>query len=74
MPDGAASADEPAEASSPWAARDGFQLGGTRSLAVPVVIDGESAVATVTYGKDGMRVAIEGCRAGNRRAGVRGRR
>ena len=29
--DGDASADEPAEASSPWAASDGFQLGGTRS-------------------------------------------
>ena len=57
---GGASADEPAEASSPWAASDGFQLGGTRSHAVPVRIDGESAVATVSYGSDGMRVAIEG--------------
>jgi 3-methylcrotonyl-CoA carboxylase alpha subunit len=50
---------EPAEANSPWAVYDGFQLGGTRSLAVPVEIDGESAVATVTYGSDGVRVAIE---------------
>jgi 3-methylcrotonyl-CoA carboxylase alpha subunit len=57
---GGASADESADASSPWAANDGFQLGGTRSNAVPVVIDGESAVATVGYGSDGMRVAIEG--------------
>jgi 3-methylcrotonyl-CoA carboxylase alpha subunit len=54
------SADEPAEASSPWAARDGFQLGGTRSHAVPVLIDGESAVATIGYDSHGMRVAIEG--------------
>jgi 3-methylcrotonyl-CoA carboxylase alpha subunit len=53
------STEEPAEANSPWAANDGFQLGATRSLAVPVMIDGESAVATVTYGSDGVRVAIE---------------
>jgi 3-methylcrotonyl-CoA carboxylase alpha subunit len=60
FPDGDASADELADAHSPWAASDGFQLGGTRSYAVPVVIDGESAVATVGYGSEGMRVAIEG--------------
>ncbi len=47
----------PKEANSPWAARDGFQLGGQRSVTVPVVIDGDSANATVTYGKDGMKVA-----------------
>ena len=40
---------------SPWAATDGFQLGGARSLAVPVVIDGETVIATVTYGSDGMQ-------------------
>jgi 3-methylcrotonyl-CoA carboxylase alpha subunit len=57
---GDAAAAEPAEASSPWAASDGFQLGGTRSHAVPVTIDGESAVATVTYGAGGMRVAFAG--------------
>jgi 3-methylcrotonyl-CoA carboxylase alpha subunit len=55
-----ASADEPAQASSPWAMSDGFQLGGTRSHAVPVTIDGESAVATVSYGANGTRVDIEG--------------
>ena len=48
------------EADSPWAARDGFQLGGTRSITVPVLIDGESAEATVTYGNDGIKVAIDG--------------
>jgi 3-methylcrotonyl-CoA carboxylase alpha subunit len=57
---GDAPADEPAEAGSPWAVSDGFQLGGMRSHAVPVTIDGESAVATVGYGADGTRVAIEG--------------
>ncbi len=48
------------EADWPWAARDGFQLGGARSITVPVLIDGENADATVTYGKDGMNVAIDG--------------
>ena len=48
------------EANSPWAARDGFQLGGQRSVTVPVVIDGDGANATVTYGKDGMKVVIDG--------------
>src|ERR1700722_6515335 len=59
FPDGDVSADEPAEASSPWAASDGFQLGGMRSHAVPVTIDGVGAVATVSYGADGMHGAIE---------------
>ncbi|MGB6621857.1 MAG: acetyl-CoA carboxylase biotin carboxyl carrier protein subunit, partial [Xanthobacteraceae bacterium] len=39
---------------------DGFQLGGTRSIAIPIVIDGENADATVTYAKDGARVAVDG--------------
>ncbi len=47
-------------ADSPWAARDGFQLGGRRSIAIPVLIDGESADATLTFGKHGMSVAIDG--------------
>jgi 3-methylcrotonyl-CoA carboxylase alpha subunit len=45
---------------SPWAARDGFQLGGTRSIAIPILIDAESADATATFGKHGMNVAIDG--------------
>jgi 3-methylcrotonyl-CoA carboxylase alpha subunit len=57
---GAPSTEESAETGSPWAARDGFQLGGLRSIAVPVLIDGVGADATVTYGKDGMNVAIDG--------------
>jgi 3-methylcrotonyl-CoA carboxylase alpha subunit len=47
-----------ADADSPWAAVDGFQLGGTRTLSLPVVIDGGDVEATVTYAKDGPRVAI----------------
>ncbi len=52
--------DDNVEPHSPWAARDGFQLGGLRMLAVPVVVDGENAAATVTYGNDGAHVAIDG--------------
>ncbi len=47
-------------ADSPWAAVDGFQLGGARTLSLPVVIDGHDIEATVTYAKDGARVAIGG--------------
>jgi 3-methylcrotonyl-CoA carboxylase alpha subunit len=60
FPGGDASADEAAEGNSPWAASDGFQLGGARLHAVPVTIDGESVVATVGYGAGGMGVAIAG--------------
>ncbi len=52
--DAAASAED-----GPWAARDGFQLGGTRAISVPILIDGESAGATVTYRADGMHVAVD---------------
>jgi 3-methylcrotonyl-CoA carboxylase alpha subunit len=48
------------EANSPWAAQDGFQLGGTRVLTVPVLSDGESVSATVAYGTTGVRVAVDG--------------
>ena len=48
---------------SPWAARDGFQLGGMRALVVPIVIDGASADATVSFGKDGVRVVVGGVAA-----------
>jgi 3-methylcrotonyl-CoA carboxylase alpha subunit len=61
----AATSDGPAEKEyvSPWSARDGFQLSGTRALTVPIVVDGERDNATVTYGKDGMRVAVNGIAA-----------
>ena len=55
----AASEDDPFAAFSPWTAQDGFQLGGRRSLAMPVIVDGEGAIATVGYGKNGIHVAIE---------------
>jgi 3-methylcrotonyl-CoA carboxylase alpha subunit len=58
--DGSAADDDTSQAQSPWAARDGFQLGGSRLITVPVVIDGESAMATISYGRSGTRIAIEG--------------
>jgi 3-methylcrotonyl-CoA carboxylase alpha subunit len=60
---GAAPSADSADSDSPWAAYDGFQLGGTRSIAVPILVDGESTSATVTYGKAGMNVAIDGAAA-----------
>jgi 3-methylcrotonyl-CoA carboxylase alpha subunit len=51
--------DELADA-SPWAASDGFQFTGTRSLTLPIVVDGEAKDATVTYGKDGVKVSVDG--------------
>jgi 3-methylcrotonyl-CoA carboxylase alpha subunit len=51
--------DEDLESASPWTAQDGFQLGGVRSVVVPIDVDGESASATVTYAKNGPRVAVE---------------
>ena len=48
------------DANSPWAVPDAFQLGGGRSITVPVVIDGEAANATVTWDNDGMKIAIGG--------------
>ncbi|MGC1280568.1 MAG: biotin carboxylase N-terminal domain-containing protein, partial [Xanthobacteraceae bacterium] len=53
-------ASDDVSAPSPWDSDDGFQLGGTRSIAIPIVIDGENADATVTYAKDGARVAVDG--------------
>ncbi len=56
----AGSFDSSAPSESPWDSGDGFQLGGARSIAIPIVIDGENADATVTYAKDGARVAVDG--------------
>ena len=61
----AGSEDEESAAQSPWDARDGFQLGGIRKLGIPIIINGESAEATVTYGKDGSRVTIGGVAPAN---------
>ncbi len=55
--------DTPGEFDAVWSARDGFQLGGVRSISLPIVIDGESENATLTYGGDGPRVTIDGIAA-----------
>jgi 3-methylcrotonyl-CoA carboxylase alpha subunit len=47
-------------ADSPWAARDGFQLGGTRTVARDVVADGEALSVQLCYGADGVQVQVEG--------------
>jgi 3-methylcrotonyl-CoA carboxylase alpha subunit len=52
--------EEPALTQSPWATRDGFQLGGGRRLGIPVLVDGKDTQADVTYGKDGPRVTLGG--------------
>ena len=44
---------------SPWDATDGFQLSGPRTLEISLLVDGEPASATVTYGS-GMVVAVDG--------------
>jgi 3-methylcrotonyl-CoA carboxylase alpha subunit len=53
-------AQEFVQAFSPWAASDGFQLGGIRSITVPVVVDGDTTDATVTYDKQGVGVDVAG--------------
>jgi 3-methylcrotonyl-CoA carboxylase alpha subunit len=52
--------DHDSGANSPWAAVDGFQLGGTRALIVRIVVDGGNAEASVTYTGDGARVCVGG--------------
>jgi 3-methylcrotonyl-CoA carboxylase alpha subunit len=43
---------------SPWSARDGFQLGGSREIWLPILVDGEDAEAVITHGKDGPRLTV----------------
>lgn len=59
-PDGHAGNASDTDAASPWDARDGFQLGGVRAVAVVVIVDGENANAAVAYTKDGRRVTVGG--------------
>jgi 3-methylcrotonyl-CoA carboxylase alpha subunit len=50
----------PDEPPSPWDAGDGFQISGVRGLALPILADGETTVAQVTYGVRGTIVSIDG--------------
>jgi 3-methylcrotonyl-CoA carboxylase alpha subunit len=45
---------------SPWDAADAFQISGERRLALPVLADGENAVAQVVYRASGPAVTIDG--------------
>ncbi len=47
---------------SPWDAADAFQLAGGRTLALPLIAEGESVVAEVAYGAQGAEVTVEGAR------------
>jgi 3-methylcrotonyl-CoA carboxylase alpha subunit len=48
------------EAVSPWDSADAFQLSGARSLALPILADGEAAVAQVVYGSSAAAVTVDG--------------
>jgi 3-methylcrotonyl-CoA carboxylase alpha subunit len=50
----------PGEPASPWDATDGFQLSGVRTIALPLLVDGEPMRADVTYGPAGPLVAVDG--------------
>jgi 3-methylcrotonyl-CoA carboxylase alpha subunit len=50
----------PDEPPSPWDGGDAFQLSGARRLALPILADGESAVARVAYGPRGPEVTVDG--------------
>jgi 3-methylcrotonyl-CoA carboxylase alpha subunit len=47
---------EPGEAASPWDAGDDFQLSGARRLLLPILADGEGAIAQI----EGERVTVDG--------------
>ena len=48
------------EVPSPWDSADAFQLSGERASAIPILIDGRSAQAMVTYGTADMSVTVDG--------------
>jgi 3-methylcrotonyl-CoA carboxylase alpha subunit len=50
-------AEQPA---SPWDAADAFQLAGVRRLVMPLLVDGEKAMAEITFGMQGIKVAVDG--------------
>jgi 3-methylcrotonyl-CoA carboxylase alpha subunit len=57
----AASAERaPDQPVSPWDAVDGFQLSGTRMLKLPLIADGENALAEITYAPQGLSISVGG--------------
>jgi 3-methylcrotonyl-CoA carboxylase alpha subunit len=49
---------ETAEPSSPWDARDGFQLTGIRRIEIPILIGTKTAAASVVFRKGGVDVTV----------------
>ena len=56
----AANYEREEDVGSPWDSADAFQLSGARQLALPILVDGEAAIAQVDYGPSGAVVAVEG--------------
>ena len=52
--------DTTEETQSPWDVADAFQMSGTRRLTLPILADGESAVAEVVYTVKGSELSVEG--------------
>jgi 3-methylcrotonyl-CoA carboxylase alpha subunit len=51
---------EPDAPASPWDSADGFQFSGTRSVAMPILLDGNAAEARIVHGAHGMTVTVDG--------------
>ena len=52
--------DTAGETQSPWDVADAFQISGTRRLTLPILADGESAVAEIVYSAKGPELSIDG--------------
>jgi len=52
--------DATEETQSPWDVRDSFQISGARRLAVPLLADGEAAVAEIVYTAKGPEISVDG--------------
>jgi 3-methylcrotonyl-CoA carboxylase alpha subunit len=48
------------ETQSPWDVADAFQMAGTRRLTLPILADGESAIAEIMYTAKGPELSVEG--------------
>ncbi len=55
--------EQEADVVSPWDSADAFQLSGERRLALPILVDGEAAIAQVAYGPTGSAVTVGGVAA-----------
>ena len=47
------------DGASPWNLQDGFQLSGTRSISIPISINGRPASAAASYGPQGLAVTVD---------------